>query len=69
MGIGLQLGRGDARGYLELLATVHWVCTREGATTGDEAITRTYAWNERKRGFNPHQISVARDVLVSQRWL
>ena len=54
---------------MELLATVHWVCTREGATTGDEAITRTYAWNERKRGFDPHQISVARDVLVSQRWL
>ena len=42
---------------------------REGATTGDEAITRTYAWNERKRGFDPHQISVARDVLVNQRWL
>jgi len=37
---------------MELLATVHWVCAREGAKTAEEAIELTYAWNERKRAFD-----------------
>ena len=54
---------------MELLATVHWVCTREGASSGDDAIRRTYEWSERKRGFAPDQISLAREVLANQGWL
>jgi hypothetical protein len=48
---------------------VHWVCTREGANSSEDAIERTYAWNERKKSFGPKQIALARDVLASQGWL
>ena len=54
---------------MELLATVHWVCTREGAVTLEEAIERTYAWNERKREFEKGQIELAYDELMNQGWL
>jgi O-acetyl-ADP-ribose deacetylase (regulator of RNase III) len=54
---------------MELLATVHWVCTREGAKSEDEAIKQTYAWNDRKREFDSRQIILAREVLASQGWL
>jgi O-acetyl-ADP-ribose deacetylase (regulator of RNase III) len=48
---------------LELLATVHWVMTREGATPEDDTISATYAWGERKQRFSRHQILLARRVL------
>ena len=54
---------------MELLATVHWVCIREGAKSASEAVERTYAWNERKKGFDRNQIEVAFEVLASQGWL
>jgi O-acetyl-ADP-ribose deacetylase (regulator of RNase III) len=54
---------------LELLATVHWVSTREGARTSDEAIEKVYAWNEHKQQFTPRQIKLAFEVLQSQGWL
>jgi hypothetical protein len=54
---------------MELLATVHWVCTREGAKSHDEATELTYAWNERKKNFDREQIALARDVLADQGWL
>ena len=54
---------------MELLATVHWVCTREGAKSAEAAIERTYAWSERKKGFDQKQIALARDVLTAQGWL
>ena len=54
---------------MELLATVHWVCIREGAKSGDDAIELTYAWNERKKNFDRKQIALARDVLAAQGWL
>ena len=54
---------------MELLATVHWVCTREGARSGSEAVDRTCAWNERKKGFGRKELEVAFDVLASQGWL
>jgi len=54
---------------MELLATVHWVSTREGARSADEAIDRTYEWNERKRVFDGKQIRRAWQVLKDQRWL
>ena len=54
---------------LELLSTVHWVTAREGANTVEDALERTYAWNERKRRFSPHQIRLAWNVLREKGWL
>jgi O-acetyl-ADP-ribose deacetylase (regulator of RNase III) len=53
---------------LELLATVHWLATREGAQL--ENLTRdVYAWNERKKRFTSRQIALAFDVLRDKGWL
>ena len=54
---------------LELLSTVHWVSTQEGATTSDKAIKATFEWNERKRRFSPQQITLAWNVLRDKGWL
>ena len=54
---------------LELLATVHWVITREGAVTIEDVIQRTYDWNARKRMFYREQIILACEVLESKGWL
>jgi O-acetyl-ADP-ribose deacetylase (regulator of RNase III) len=54
---------------MELLATVHWVATRDGAKTADEAVTRTYAWNDRKRMFKADHIRIAWETLHGQGWL
>jgi O-acetyl-ADP-ribose deacetylase (regulator of RNase III) len=54
---------------MELLATVHWVATREGAQTLSEAIDKTYSWNERKRAFSEKHISIAWNVLQRKGWL
>lgn len=54
---------------LELLATVHWVATREGAQVANEAIAKTYEWGERKHRFSERQIRIAFDVLTAKGWL
>ena len=54
---------------LELLSTIHWVVTREGAATAEAVLERTYAWNDRKRRFSPRQIRLAWDVLREKGWL
>jgi O-acetyl-ADP-ribose deacetylase (regulator of RNase III) len=54
---------------LELLATVHWVATREAARTVDDVISRVYDWNERKKRFSPRQIGIALDMLRAKGWL
>jgi O-acetyl-ADP-ribose deacetylase (regulator of RNase III) len=53
---------------LELLATVHWV-TREGVTSEEDVIAKTYEWGERKRQFSRHQILLARRVLAGRGWI
>ena len=53
---------------LELLATVHWVVTREEAQTLDDVIGRTYAWNDRKEQFTQRQIKIAYETLADQSW-
>ena len=40
-----------------------------GATSPDEVVAKTYAWNDRKRRFSPRQIHLALDVLASKGWL
>jgi O-acetyl-ADP-ribose deacetylase (regulator of RNase III) len=54
---------------LELLSTVHWVATREGAVDPNAAVSHTYNWSERKRRFSPDQIKLALDVLTKKGWL
>jgi O-acetyl-ADP-ribose deacetylase (regulator of RNase III) len=54
---------------MELLATVHWVATKEGAGTAEEAIAKAYAWNARKRMFKERHLRIAWDVLAEQGWL
>ena len=54
---------------LELLATVHWVATREDATNVDDAATKVYAGNERKKRFSPRQIGIAFETLRAKGWL
>ena len=54
---------------LELLSTVHWVSTQEGAATPDQATTAAFRWNERKRRFSPPQIALAWHVLQDKGWL
>lgn len=54
---------------LELLSTVHWVASREAAASADQAASKVYAWNERKRRFSPRQIAIAYDTLQAKGWL
>lgn len=54
---------------LELLSTVHWVSSEEGAKTLETATASTFEWNERKRRFSPQQIALALHVLQDKGWL
>jgi O-acetyl-ADP-ribose deacetylase (regulator of RNase III) len=54
---------------MELLATVHWVATREGATQPEATVEAVHGWNERKRRFTEPQIHVALQHLGSKGWL
>ncbi|MGO9742929.1 MAG: macro domain-containing protein [Roseiarcus sp.] len=54
---------------LELLATVHWVATRENATDPDAAAAKVYAWNDRKKRFTRGQIAIAFETLREKGWL
>lgn len=54
---------------LELLATVHWVATKENAVSREAAVSRAYAWNERKKRFSPRQIGIAFQTLQSKGWI
>lgn len=54
---------------LELLATVHWVATREDAGNAEIAVARVHAWGDRKRRFSNRQIGIAFDTLRSKGWL
>ena len=54
---------------MELLATVHWVATRQGAKTVAQAVESVHNWGARKIMFTPHQIQAARDRLHRLGWL
>ncbi len=41
---------------LELLATVHWVASRESATSAEDAAAKVYEWNARKKRFSPGKL-------------
>ncbi len=54
---------------MELLSTVHWLATHEDAATLEDAVSKTYAWNDRKRMFREEHIRIAWDVLHRKAWL
>jgi O-acetyl-ADP-ribose deacetylase (regulator of RNase III) len=54
---------------LELLSSVHWVCTRNQATDASGVVSKVYSWNDRKRQFSPRQILLARDMLARKGWI
>jgi O-acetyl-ADP-ribose deacetylase (regulator of RNase III) len=54
---------------LELLATVHWLHTREQPSCLDDLVQQTYEWNPRKRQFSPRQIQLASSVLAQREWV
>jgi O-acetyl-ADP-ribose deacetylase (regulator of RNase III) len=54
---------------MELLASVHWVATRESAIDAASARSRLHSWNERKRRFDPVQVELAWNRLVERGWL
>ena len=54
---------------LELLATVHWVVTLEGADTPEKAVARIHNWNDRKKVFTERQVAIAFDTLRTKGWL
>ena len=54
---------------LELLSTVHWVATQEGAASPAEMTGAVHRWNTRKRQFTAGQISLAAERLREQGWL
>ncbi|MCW5219692.1 Appr-1-p processing protein [Verminephrobacter aporrectodeae subsp. tuberculatae] len=54
---------------LELLASVHWVMSREGATRHESVERQVHGWNARKRQFTPRQLAIAEERLRSQGWL
>ncbi|MDX2065646.1 MAG: macro domain-containing protein [Fimbriimonadaceae bacterium] len=55
---------------LELLATVHWVVTQEGAATLDQIIERVSEWNDRKqRIMEPRHLKIAYAQLRDRGWL
>ncbi len=54
---------------MELLATVHWVVRREGASSPEAAVAAVHRWNDRKRQFSPEQIGIAWTALSNKGWL
>lgn len=54
---------------MELLSTVHWVASQEGAATVDRAVEKTHAWNDRKQMFSQEQVRIAWQSLEKSGWL
>jgi O-acetyl-ADP-ribose deacetylase (regulator of RNase III) len=54
---------------MELLASVHWVASREGAKTEAEVVQKLYEWNERKRMFKERHARIACEILRDKGWL
>jgi O-acetyl-ADP-ribose deacetylase (regulator of RNase III) len=53
---------------MELLATVHWVMSREHAR-GPEVVAAIHRWNPKKRKFAADQIQVAAKRLLDEGWI
>ena len=54
---------------MELLSTVHWVVTRDGARSLDDVLTHAYEWNDRKLMFQKDQMQAAYETLIAKGWI
>jgi O-acetyl-ADP-ribose deacetylase (regulator of RNase III) len=55
---------------LELLATTHWVATRDGVSSSSQAAERVQQWSERKgRLFTDDHVAIAWSRLADEGWL
>ena len=54
---------------LELLSTVHWIITREGADDPDDIRAHLARWSKRKQQFTRDQVVIALDALRTGGWL
>ncbi len=55
---------------MELLATVHWVATREGAALQEQVLPAVRSWNERKKALMvPEHVAAAWTRLTQGGWL
>jgi hypothetical protein len=54
---------------IELLATVHWVATRERPKDEEALVRAVHAWGPRKRAFTPRQINLTAQRLRDGGWL
>ena len=62
-----QLIEGFETSYgMELLATVHWVMTREKAETMEDIIENVYRWGQQKQIFSKRQIEIAAKHLTDK---
>jgi O-acetyl-ADP-ribose deacetylase (regulator of RNase III) len=54
---------------LELLATVHWVITRDKVIDDKVIERKVYAWAGHKKKFSPRQIRIAHKTLLANGWV
>jgi O-acetyl-ADP-ribose deacetylase (regulator of RNase III) len=54
---------------LELLATAHWVATREQAMDASIAVDRIHAWSDRKKQYSSRQVELAINALSKRGWI
>lgn len=54
---------------LELLASVHWLATREDLSDTAKVTERLHDWTAKKRRFSEHQVGVALKRLRDEGWL
>ena len=54
---------------LELLSTVHWIITREGAQNLKDVESMMNLWSSRKKQFTSRQISIAIKTLCKHGWI
>lgn len=54
---------------LELLSTVHWVVTKENASSINDIVEKTYNWNNRKKQFSRRQIELVCRILYKKGWI
>ncbi len=60
----------ESRYGMELLATVHWVASREGAEDFDSALEAVRSWNQHKKyGFTEEHIRRAWEHLLEEGWI
>lgn len=54
---------------MELLATVHWVATREHVQDDAATVRAVHAWGQQKQSFTPRQIQVTAHRLADTGWI